>query len=261
MFLEFKKISSVYHTDSSITAFAPEDDWVQASQILEKKIVTFSESEGNRPPNCFGKELRSAYLLERMDERKEAYLKRFPIGRRPSIRRFFLRPAFEPIVCSYADEFRTPQYNFEAVEDIASVLFGRKRKVRLDKSTTKPRNGVVTKFPNPATIPYLWGQRNSRTLLTYDTPLAWALNRYLDFLQIHLFKDGNGRTARSLLLIDMAQALKIEVPYMPLGPFTYMYSSSVVRSYVAMMTSNDSRSFYWLMLRIINDALEFSEDV
>lgn len=252
------RIFQTYHTGSAIRVFSPDEDWIQASKELEKKITKFASLKCNKPPNCFGQEIRSSYVLEQISKRKDVYLNRFPRGRRPSIRRFFLRPASEPIACSYAGEFRCSQHSLELVGDLASVLFGRKREVRSNKLTTRPRNGIVTEFPEPSKIKHLWEQRNCRDLLDYKSSLAWALNRYLDFLQIHLFKDGNGRTARSLLIFDMAYALRIELPYIPLGPFTYMYSPLVIRSYVEMMTTNDNKDFYWVMLNIINDSLEFS---
>ena len=57
--------------------------------------------------------------------------------------------------------------------------------------------------------------RANRDVGVIGTRLGWAIHRLVDFMSIHPLEDGNGRVARCLFLLDLAEQLGLATPCIP----------------------------------------------
>ena len=55
----------------------------------------------------------------------------------------------------------------------------------------------------------------------------WAAARFVAFVQAHPFADGNGRTGRALIQLDLGAAALIDAPVLPLGPVMYAHAPTI----------------------------------
>jgi hypothetical protein len=86
-----------------------------------------------------------------------------------------------------------------------------------------------------------------------------AIYGYIDFLLIHPFYDGNGRTARalfqSILIIDGI----IQAPVLPIGVPILMHKQQFLQGYYDIFVNNDANRFIIDFCKCVNMAMKIAE--
>ena len=88
-----------------------------------------------------------------------------------------------------------------------------------------------------------------------------CLWRFANFLAFHPFRDGNGRTARVLLLRDMSQLLNGAFVSAPIGAVIYAWQPIFIHTLRQIYTGSEEAwsNFVSLMVEIVCAAFVHSE--
>lgn len=181
--------------------------------------------EGRRddfcPVDSFGLELRLAGRIAEGGDIAAWTGAPAPAGYHAVIRRFFLRPASEPIIWSW---WRTLDRGLRRVEDLFSLcdcLLGAPARLR-DYVRSGP-GGYAPLTEIDARLAAL----GAMDIAEFAEPVDWAAARFVSFVQAHPFADGNGRTGRALIQLDLGAAGLIRAPVLPLGPVMYAHAPTI----------------------------------
>ena len=234
------------------------NDTLAACKKIEEKLLNFMVNEKLFPEKLFGLELRVAYLLaeKQITFNPSLELPSIPSSGLKNYRKFLLRPAHEPILWSYKDVLLQTIHNNGQLEELASCLFGRKVTYRQSDAKTKPdRKNIVRIFPKSTNVLALLNKRACRQQSKYK--LFWAISRFVDFNIIHPFLNGNGRTARALLLHDLSIIFNNNwLLFLPLGPVHTGYSDYGIEAFSKLQRINDANDLFILICKEIEAACE-----
>jgi hypothetical protein len=231
--------------------------WQSNEALMLRKLSELADAPELSIPASFGYQTRTAYELLAKTEGHVAN-KSSPRHEHmgPSLRRFFLRPSPEPIVFSYLSLVREGDASLDRVGLLASSLFGSNLEVRSNDSSSAGLIGIPTAYIDAENVRECWAIRANRT--KENGALAWAIQRFLDASQIHPFHDGNGRLARALFLIDLVRIFgNAGLAMLPIGPFVYLSSSDIRRSYGRIDDIGDDESFFECISDVILNTCEY----
>jgi len=198
---------------------------------------------------AFGMELRAAHLLE-MES----------VGRReapedgPPYRQFFLRPALEPILYSYLGALRKRPLDPTTLDGLMACLHGRHVERRKVASRIRPNaNGNIVQFPDSDYA----GDYHLR-LDRHLTSISGAINRagfaYAEIVLSHPYSDGNGRLARAMALINLADEGSA-LSFVPLGPLFYARASEMAGALQILAATADWKHFMTVFTDYVAGAL------
>ena len=217
--------------------------------------MAVSSRQSSLIPVVFGLELRTAFSIDLVPTVSKKTHAQVQV---PSLRRFFLRNASEPIIYSYADRLASKDLTIEEVAPLTSALLGKSVSRRTGDQYSRPKAGAVTRYISAGDFDTAWQTRSRR--LASGGAVMWAIQRFLDFNQIHPFEDGNGRTSRALLCADIANMLECGMLFLPVGPVLYDTIPRLMAAYSAIARDQAAEPFFNLLLEILETAVSFAED-
>lgn len=111
--------------------------------------------------------------------------------------------------------------------------------------------GSQTVFPNPVKVPSLVEQlvSNISNRLENLHPVVHAALIHLDFVKIHPFADGNGRTARILMNVLLRRASYVAIPIYPKDRLGYLNA-------IERAESDNGTEFTHLMIRLEHETID-----
>jgi Fic/DOC family len=201
------------------------------------------------PPGVAGLELRVALMLLQDDSGLPAADNDFW---RAKCSALFLRPAVEPIACSYWARLTSFAFDEAAALHIASALAGRPLVYRKGPATGRSAGGDVGFEPLAKARRWLADLRAAAA----DPALRAALPAfaYARTIMAHPFADGNGRFARLMVHAALARAAGLDRPLVALAPACYRRGRALGEALTALGESGDWREFNALFLALLGDA-------
>lgn len=147
-----------------------------------------------------GHELRSVLWARRFEKRFPKVFTHAPAAwRNPPLKRLISRPSVEAVLLTSGV---APVVSNQDLKLLARALTGCEPEIRNTALQSAPGSrGGRTQYPDPGMIRSLLAERLSRGP---RTNLLKALTLYYALNVIHPFDDGNGRTARAVLMLDLS---------------------------------------------------------
>lgn len=176
---------------------------------------------GGAPVDCFGLELRLAGHIAEGGDVLDWTGAAAPAGYDCVVRRFFLRPASEPIIWSWWDNLDRRKRGLADVTGICDCLLGAPARQR--DYVRSGRGGYAPLVTIEARLQAL----SALEIADFADPVDWAAARFVAFVQAHPFADGNGRTGRALIQLDLRAAGLLSAPVLPLGPVMYAHAPAI----------------------------------
>lgn len=200
--------------------------------LLEEEIMRLDESFSRLPHLTYGAEIRLAGAFVNGALPVEGFKiagRASPTINIPSPRRLFARPPVEPVAHFYQSHRELLHQDQKTIEDIASRLYGAPRTYRTKSvASRRDRRGIKTVYTPVESMASQLETRANRDVGVIGTRLGWAIHRLVDFMSIHPLEDGNGRVARCLFLLDLAEQLGLATPCIPLAPIYYLNADAMV---------------------------------
>jgi len=248
--IDAKTLSKPYRVPSSLASRCAN---------LEGRIATLDSYYKDRVHETYGLELRlSGAILTGAASAKQftaSDLPKVPMSN-PPLPLLLFRPAFEPVVHAFWSPLSTPVQPTPLVADLASGLCGQATLVRSSFLCSETAaDGSAISYARPERILDLLDRRNSRQPEQSGGALAWAFARFLDFSSIQPFPEGNGRTARALLVLDLASQLGISAPCLPLGPVFLLNAGTLQHHFRSVYLGGSRDPFFSFFLDLLDWAL------
>lgn len=226
----------------------PVGDWSAATEVTIASIAEFHAGLAATGIDAsFGLELRVAYHYEHVAPP--------PAQRRPSsLRKFFLRPAVEPILYSYRDDLDPEIAEHALVNRFASSLTGAFSGVRVqDARSGKDEAGNFASFPE-CDYAGLYLERIAAALPAIADPVAKAAFVLGETILSHPYPDGNARLARCLALLTLARHLGHDSLPLPLGPVLMAHNDRYIDALQALSRNGDWQAFGDDFVFFLNEA-------
>jgi len=165
----------------------------------------------------------------------------------------FLRPALEPIACSYWARLTSFAFDEAAALHIAFALAGRPLVCRKGPATGRSAAGDVGFEPLPKARRWLADLRAAAAdpALRLGLP-AFAFARTL---MAHPFSDGNGRFARLMAHAALARAAGLDRPLVALAPACYRRGRALGAALTALGESGDWPAFNAIFFTVLREAV------
>lgn len=231
----------------------------ERARAIEQRIRALDSTLQECPHRSYGLEIRLAgAILHGSIPREQLVLDGHPragTGPRP-LRRLLLRPSPEPIVHSYWESLGGSRQPIERISRLASCLYSDERRLRTTSATTArtPADPLRFRYPEAQAVVGALERRAERERGEGVSALQWAFCRFVDFNVAHPFTDGNGRTARALLVLDLAGSLGLRTPCLPLAPIAYLSSPAFCHYYRVLGVEGAWHEFYRLFLDLVEAA-------
>jgi len=202
------------------------------------------------PIGVAGLELRAAMMLLHGEPRAPEADNDFWAAK---CRSLLLRPAIEPIACSYWARFAQFRIDEVAALGMASAMAGRSLVPRKGPATGRSVHGDVGFERLDVAAQWL-----SKIVVAAGGPeLGAALPGYCfaQTIMAHPFSDGNGRFARLMVHAALARCAGIERPVIALAPAFYRRARELGAALTALSADADWSAFNATFLSILEDAL------
>lgn len=215
----------------------PAEDLFAGTEDTKASIAEFRATLDQAGMDAsFGLELRAAYHYEHV-------MPPAPQRRPASHRKFFLRPAVEPILYSYREELDPERAGHVLVNQFVSSLIGALSGVRVqDARSGKDEAGNFASFPD-CDYASLYLERIAAALPMIADPVAKAAFVFGETVLSHAYPDGNARLARCLALLTLARHLGHDSLPLPLGPVLMAHNDRYIDALQALSRDGDWQAF------------------
>jgi hypothetical protein len=208
------------------------------------------KSRPNGPAGVAGLELQVALMLLDSDS-----------GAKPADNNYWdakcqlllVRPAIEPIACSYWKRFGTCDLDDKVALVIASTLAGRPLVYRKGPATGRAAHGDVTFEPHD--VARQWLAKIAAATKRPELLAALPIYAFAQTIMSHPFSDGNGRFARLMVHAALAKCAGLRRPEIALAPAFYRRANALGAAVTALSESQDWQPFNAVFLSILEDAL------
>lgn len=202
------------------------------------------------PASVAGLEIRAALMLLNDDN-----------GFRPvdnifwevKCRSLFLRPAIEPILCSYWSRFSMFSFDEASAFHMASALAGRQLVYRRGPAIGRSVKGDV-EFESHCSAS-LWLPKIASVACSDEMHLSLPMFYFAQTIMAHPFSDGNGRFARSMIHAALSRCAKLNEPALALAPAFYRRAQELGEALTLLSRSRDWTIFNSVFLSILEDSL------
>lgn len=202
------------------------------------------------PVATAGLELRIALMLlrgvETSEEPDNAYW-----GRK--CRSLFLRPAVEPIACSYWARLRTLDIDASTALKAGSAMAGRPLVYRKGPAVGRSLNGNV-RFP-PLESAGKWLETIAAVARAPKARSALPAYCFAQTIMTHPFADGNGRFARLMVHAALAHCCGLAGPAIALAPVFYRRAEALGTALTALSERRDWSRFNRVFFSALNEAI------
>ena len=201
------------------------------------------------PENCFGAELRCAYLLSEnrfiLSVLDASIDPSHDISSTRNMRQLFLRPASEPILLSFWEKFQSISPLEKGWINLAQLLTPLVPLRNGTISTTKNINDSYIVFPGPEDI-HGWGSQLDEIKSSNLDPVTKALALHAVAVICHPFEDGNGRLARAAFWMGLSHA-GISAPVIPLAPIMFQNHNWISSAHRRLSLTGDWGEYFSMM--------------
>lgn len=168
-------------------------------------------------------------------------------------RALLLRPAIEPIVCSYWARFPEFRIDNEAALKMASAMAGRPVVYRQGPTTGRSKAGNVGFEPFDRALQWLEKLEKAATAAEFLPALPAYC--FAQTIMAHPFSDGSGRFARLMVHAALARCTGIDRPVIALAPAFYLHANRLAVALTALSGDGDWTAFHNVFLAVLGDAL------
>jgi hypothetical protein len=205
--------------------------------VSEQLLASFADHvAGGGIDRIFGLELRLAYHYEHVAPPA-------PQRRPQSLRKFFLRPAVEPILFSWKEDLDPESAGHATVDQYVSSVSGLLARVRdQDARSGKDERGNFAQFPDSDyAARYL--KRIAAAVPTLAGPVRKAGYVFAESILSHPYLDGNARLGRGLALLTLSKYLGGFTP-LPLGPVLMAHNDRYIEALQSLAASGNWEEFF-----------------
>ena len=172
-------------------------------------------------------------------------------------RSLFLRPATEPIACSYWRRFAGCEIDEAAALNIASALAGRKLVYRKGPAVGKSPKGNVG-F-EPLEVASLWLSKICDAWTRDDLLPGLPIYAFAQTIMTHPFSDGNGRFARLMVNAALARCAGLEQPEIALAPSFYRRGEGLAVALHALSDDQEWSPLVSVFLSVLEEAVSLTQ--
>lgn len=190
----------------------------------------------SHPIDTFGLELKIQFELERLSISQS--------------RKSFHRIAVEPVITSYWPSLCQKDLKIETIENLTSMLIGRKAERRTGPIWADGLEGVRVVFEAARTIDRWMIDVSSIREAGYS-PVEEAIILYAKTVFSHPFRDGNGRLARAMLYSSLARKNVIRTPCLGFGPIFDAARLTLAQATLLLSNTGDWQPYMELVLSLL----------
>lgn len=228
----------------------------QQARRLYKAIRQLRSSSWT-PVGVTGLELRSAmYLL--LNNNDGSFKEDNPFWK-AKCRTLLMRPAIEPIACSYWTCLKSFQLDRAVALKMASALAGKSLCYRTSEAIGRSIDGDVVFEPIERAggwLDRLHIARQSPSLVN-----SMPMFTFATIIMAHPFSDGNGRFGRLLTHAALARCADTDCISIALGPAFYLHAKQLGQALDLLTTSGDWTAFNQAFLHMLDDAVMLTDKV
>lgn len=202
------------------------------------------------PIGVAGMELRAALLLFRNS---------LPISEpdngfwQAKCQALFIRPAIEPIVCSFWSDLIGLRFDPAKAARIVSALTGGEGSIR--EGEAKGRSGgKELVFEDPRTAAS-WLSKLKLNAFGQEARLTSPVFSFAQVIMSHPFKDGNGRFARAMMHAALGRSIGLGRPVVALTPAIYRHAERIRLALSALNQSGDWNPVFKAFNDVLSDAI------
>lgn len=168
-------------------------------------------------------------------------------------RSVLLRPAVEPVVCSYWSKLTSFDFDEPAALRLASALAGFPLVYRRGVAVGRSATGDIGFEPLP--VASTWIRKLREAWARPELTLALPMFAFAQAIMAHPFSDGNGRLARTLVHGALGRACGISGPVVALAPSFYRRANTLRTALTALSQSGDWSQFGATFLEVLSEAV------
>lgn len=168
-----------------------------------------------------------------------------------------VRPALEPIACSYWKRFDSFDLDDKVALVIASTLAGRRLVYRRGPATGRSQRGDVT-F-EPIEVAAQWLAKIAAATKRQELLAALPMYAFAQTIMAHPFSDGNGRFARLMVHAALARCMGLRLPEIALAPAFYRRATVLGGAVTMLSESGDWPPFNAIFLSVLEDAVTLTK--
>ena len=172
-------------------------------------------------------------------------------------RRLLVRPAVEPVVHSYWPRLTQMHLDHESALNLVSALAGQQLQYRDSVVGRSPDGDVLFETPE---VSASWIQDIRRVATDPQLHHLRPFYYFARVLTAHPFTDGNGRFARMLMHIGLAQICGLSIPTIALAPAFYRQGRSLRASMNTLCASGDWDAFAANLCRLLAGSITLTRE-
>lgn len=201
--------------------------------------------------SLFGLELRAAQFYE-----EEGNIR--TDRTRPSLRRYFYRPAVEPLLYANRADLAPDRVTHASVDTFMSLLRGHPITRREVSSRSIPdAEGRFASYPAPD-YARLYLERIAAEAKRATGPIERAFYVFAEAITSHPYTDGNGRLARALMFASLAHDLDLDFIDLPWGPVTSAHADRYMAGLEAMSFDGNWTEYMTMMADLVTEGIDIA---
>lgn len=171
----------------------------------------------------------------------------------------FLRPAIEPIACTYWGRFLSFDLDETSALKIASAMAGRPLVYRKGPATGRSLNGDV--HFEPLGDPGRWLRELIRAANTPSLIFGLPIYCFAQTIMTHPFSDGNGRFARLMVHGALARCAGLDGPRIALAPAFYRRAEALASALTVLSETGDWSELNEVFFAALGEALALTRSL